>query len=216
MNRMMVTLCCVAIAAATSATVARAQAEPASTRAVPGTPSDASLRAGDVLRLRIWREDDLSGDFQVDEMGVAILPRLGPTIVTGVPVSKLRERLITQYQEYLNNPSVEIIPLRRISILGAVKNPGIHRIDPSITLGEAVNLAGGPTPASKRNKVELRRGNQRWEYDLQHQPERASVPLTSGDQIWIPERSWLSQNATWFISTLVGIAGTAAYLIVVN
>jgi polysaccharide export outer membrane protein len=179
-----------------------------------GSAAATPLRPGDILRLKIWREADLSGDFQIDETGRAILPRLGATVVAGVPTDQLRDRLADQYREYLNNPSIEIVPLRRIAVLGAVRNPGFHRIDPSVTLGEAVNVAGGVTPQSKPNQVELRRGAARWRVDFDQRPEFATIPLTSGDQVYVPERSWLKQNATWFVSTLVGIAGTAAYLIV--
>jgi polysaccharide export outer membrane protein len=177
-------------------------------------PAATPLRPGDVLRLKIWREEDLSGDFQIDESGKAILPRLGPTKVADIPADQLRDQLVRQYAEYLNNPSIEVIPLRRIAILGSVRNPGFHRIDPSVTLGEVTNIAGGAMPQSRQNQLELRRGAQRWRVDFNQRPELASTPLTSGDQVFVPERSWLRQNATWFVSTLVGVAGTAAYLIV--
>jgi len=175
--------------------------------------SSATLRPGDVLRLKIWREPDWSGDYQVDETGKAVLPRLGPTSVVGVPADQLKAQLVERYREFLNNPAVEVIPLRRISILGAVRNPGMFPVDPSVTLGEAANIAGGPTPESKRNVVELRRGATSRRVDLNKNPELSSLPLESGDQVYLPERSWLSRNSTWFVSTLVGIAGTTAYLV---
>ena len=198
-------------AAAQEKEKAVAQAEPE--KASLKSSMNESLRPGDALKLRIWREDDLSGEFQVDPNGVAILPRLGPVRVTGLPIQALRDSLTLRYQEYLNNPSIEIIPLRRIAVIGAVKTPGVHRVDPSVTLGEAINAAGGPTSDSRRNIVELRRGSKSYRYQLDDDPAFAETPLYSGDQIYVPQRSWLSQNATWFVSTLVGIAGTTAYLV---
>lgn len=172
-----------------------------------------SLRAGDVLRLRIWREPDLSGDFPIDETGQAILPRLGPTPVTGIPAYQLKQRLTADYQKYLNNPSIEVTPLRRIAILGAVRNPGIYPIDPSVTLGQTPSVAGGTVPDSKRNMIELRRNGLTRLVDLKKQPALASLPLTSGDQVYVPERSWFSKNATWVVSTAIGVAGTTALLL---
>ncbi|HEY3933474.1 MAG TPA: polysaccharide biosynthesis/export family protein [Gemmatimonadales bacterium] len=171
------------------------------------------LQPGDVLRLKIWMEPDWSGDFAIDEHGIAVLPRLGNTRVIDVPTDRLRQQLTEQYRQFLNNPSIEITPLRRVAIIGAVKNPGIYRIEPSVTLGEVVNVAGGQIPQAKRNVVELRHGSGHRTIDLQKHPELASLPLASDDQVYVPERSWLSQNATWFVSTLVGIAGTTAYLV---
>jgi protein involved in polysaccharide export with SLBB domain len=103
--------------------------------------------------------------------------------------------------------------LHRVAIIGAVHNPGVYRVEPSTTLGEVVNVAGGPTPQSKRNVVELRRGTGHQTIDLAKHPELSTLPLASNDQIYVPERSWLSQNATWFVSTIIGIGATTAYLV---
>jgi len=198
-----------------SAALAPGSARPAAAQTAPREPvrlASATLRPGDVLRLKIWREPDWSGDYQVDETGKAVLPRLGPTSVVGVPAEQLKAQLVERYREFLNNPSVEVIPLRRISVLGAVRNPGMFPVDPSVTLGQAANVAGGPTPESKRNVVELRRGATQRRIDLSKNPELSTLALESGDQIFVPERSWLSRNSTWFVSTLVGIAGTATYV----
>jgi polysaccharide export outer membrane protein len=171
------------------------------------------LKPGDMLRLRIWKEPDFSGDYLIDEHGMAVLPRLGLTSVADIPAAQLREQLTEQYREYLNNPTIEVTPLRRISIVGAVRNPGVYRIEPGVTLGEVINVAGGPSTQSKRNVVELRRGAEQRTVDLEHHPELATLTLASNDQVYVPERSWLKQNATWFVSTLVGIGGTIVYLV---
>lgn len=185
---------------------------PMMTTAASSSPTT-ELRPGDMLRLKIWREPDLSGDFTVDERGQVTLPRLGAVSVTGLSADQLRDRLAVGYREFLNNPSIEIIPLRRISILGSVQKPGIYSLEPSIRLGEAANVAGGATTDSKRNQVELVRGSSRHTYDLKARPQDANLPLASGDQVFVPQRSWLSRNATWFVSTLVAVGGTTAVLL---
>lgn len=172
-----------------------------------------ALRPGDVLRLHIWLEPDWSGDFPIDEKGFATLPRLGPTQVTDVATDALEQRLVERYREYLNNPSIEVIPLRRISIIGAVRNPGLYPIEPSVTLGQVTAIAGGQMPESRRNVLELRRGAVVRRIDLGDDPRLAELPLRSDDQVYVPERSWLSRNAQWVVSTLVGVAGTTVYLL---
>jgi polysaccharide export outer membrane protein len=202
------------VAAQSTPAVADTSAPARPVVALAGVEVDtASLRPGDVLRLKIWREPDLSGDFTVDERGQAVLPRLGATMVSGTPADQLKQRLTQEYQKYLNNPSIEVIPLRRISILGAVRNPGMYPVDPSITLGEAANVAGGAMPESKRNMLELRRNGTIRQVDLKKQPRLASLPLSSGDQVYVPEKSWFSKNATWVIGTAIGVAGTTALLL---
>ncbi len=43
----------------------------------PESPMEQTIQPGDVIRLRIWREPDMSGEFQVDEGGLVIFPRIG-------------------------------------------------------------------------------------------------------------------------------------------
>src|SRR5438105_2775095 len=105
---------------------------------VASTASGQPVRAGDMIRLRIWREDDLSGEFQVDSKGTVVFPRLGEYKVTGETPESLVTRLMEDYRKYLVNPSIEITVLRRINILGAVSKPGIFNVDPTITIADAL------------------------------------------------------------------------------
>jgi len=174
--------------------------------------SETALQAGDVLRLKIWREPDFSGDFAVTEAGIVTLPRLGPLSVTGVPLAQLEAQVIAGYGRYLVNPSIEVIPLRRVSIVGAVRSPGIYQVDPSVTLGQVVNLAGGLAPEGQRGKLELRRNGQRVAVDVNAQPGLAGTALVSGDEVYVPGRSWFARNGTWFVSTLIGVGSTVAFI----
>jgi len=167
-----------------------------------------NLRPGDVLRLRIWREPDLSGDFPVDPRGRVMLPKLGLLDVSSVDSDSLHPRLVLAYSEFLNNPSIEVVPLRRISVLGAVQKPGVYPVDPTMTVADVVALAGGASPDGKRDRVELRRGNERVSANLQQASRVAASPIRSGDQLYVPQRSWLSRNT----ALVAGLVGTAASL----
>jgi polysaccharide export outer membrane protein len=82
-----------------------AQTEPpVDARVAPSDSAETALRPGDLLRLKIWREPDLSGDFTVTEPGVVTLPRLGVLSVTGVPVAQLQAQVIAGYRGDLRNP----------------------------------------------------------------------------------------------------------------
>ena len=71
------------------------------------------IRPGDTIRLRVWREPDLSGDFAVDVGAVATLPRLGPVQVGSMTPDSLRRYVLTEFAKYLRNPTVEVTVLRR-------------------------------------------------------------------------------------------------------
>lgn len=159
---------------------------------------------GDVLRLRIWREPDMSGDFQVASNGRVILPRLGELDVASMPADSLQTVLTERFKVYLNNPSIEILLLRRVTITGAVRTPGVYPLDPTMTISDAIALAGGPAPDGKRDKVEIRRGSKTIAADLRNDAVIALSPIQSGDQLYVPTKAWLTRN-TWLISGAVTI-----------
>jgi protein involved in polysaccharide export with SLBB domain len=158
---------------------------------------------GDVLRLRIWREPDMSGDFPVDADGRVILPRLGQLDLRAIPGDSLQRLLTDKYRYYLNNPSIEILLLRRVSITGAVRNPGVYPVDPTLTVAEVISLAGGAAPDGKRDQIEIRRGGKIIAADLRNDTVLADSPIQSGDQLYVPQRAWLSRNSPWLVSALI-------------
>src|SRR5215208_3097736 len=107
------------------------------------------LRPGDIIKWNVWREPEWSGEFTVDESGVAILPRLGAVKVTDMTVDVLKRFVSDSLGKYLRNPSIEVTPLRRIQVLGAVRSPGLYPVAPTVTVGDVVALAGGATPDGK-------------------------------------------------------------------
>jgi polysaccharide export outer membrane protein len=152
------------------------------------------LRPGDVIRLRIWREPDLSGDFPIDETGVVVFPKIGPQQVTADGPESLKSKLVSAYRVYLRNPSIDVTLLRRVTILGAVRTPGLFPLDPTTTVADALALAGGAMPQGNPDKIAVIRDGQQVTTKLSQQTRIADSPIRSGDQIYVPERSWMSRN----------------------
>ncbi|MEO8453197.1 MAG: polysaccharide biosynthesis/export family protein [Gemmatimonadota bacterium] len=167
------------------------------------------LQPGDMVRLKIWREPDLSGDYRVDENGTAVFPKIGALPVGRLSTDSLKSLLVMGYAQFLQNPTVEVTFLRRINVLGQVKNPGLYHVDPTMTVADVVAMAGGVISDGNPNKIELLRDGQRLPAQIYMQSRVADSPLRSGDQLRIPQKSWLSRN------TAVVAAGiTAAALVV--
>ena len=169
---------------------------------------ESKLVPGDVIRLNIWREPDLTGEFLVQEDGTAVLPKVGPVHVTGYTPSVLKTHLVEEFSKTLRNPSIEIIVLRRILISGEVANEGVYPVDPTMSLVEALALAGGPTPAAKDDRVILIRGDSEIKIDLDDPPAVRSLALQSGDQLLVPSASAWAQN--WKL--LVGMVSSTVSL----
>ena len=185
---------------------------PAQAPAAAATQEPVTLHPGDAIRLKVWRMEDMSDEFLIDEAGMATLPLLGPRKVTGIPVPELRRTLYQEYRDYLTTPSIEVTPLRRVYVLGEVKKPGLFSVDPTITLAGAVALAEGPTESGDLNRVRVIRGDQVIHHRASLQATLATVDIRSGDQIFVEQRGWFERNTNFLINLAVSLAFTAVNL----
>lgn len=164
------------------------------------------LRPGDAIQLTVWRQEDMTGEFKVDETGVVTLPLIGPKQVTGVPLAQLRETLYSELRLQLRNPSIEITPLRRIFVLGEVRTPGPYSVDPTITLAEAIALAGGPNSTGDSRRIRVVRSGKIVHDRISAETTLSSVDIRSGDQIFVEPRGWVARNTSLFANMLVSAA----------
>jgi protein involved in polysaccharide export with SLBB domain len=168
--------------------------------------SSASLRPGDSLRVRVWREPDLSGVFMVDEHGDLTFPKLGRRSVLNVPIDSIRARVQREYAEFVRDASVEITPLYRVRVNGAVRNPGLFTVDPTMSVGDAIGLAGGVSPEGRNGEVELVRDGRRISTSISPSSRLVELALRSGDELYVPERAWLTRNTGLVLGGLSAVA----------
>lgn len=171
----------------------------------PDQDAGGKLAPGDVLKIQIWREEDLSGDFLMDESGMITLPMLGPKQVTEIPLPELRQALLTEYRAQLRNPSITITPLRRVYVLGEVQQPGLYAVDPTISLAGAVALAGGASPAGDLRRLRVIRAGEVVIQGVSTESALTSINVLSGDQIFVGRRSWFDRNSTFVVSVLLSL-----------
>ena len=166
-----------------------------------------TVRPGDVVRLRIWQEPDLSGDFTVHENGGVVLPKLGPVEAGGLTDQALREQVVAGFSEYLQHNSIEVTVLRRIQVLGAVRNPGLYPVDGTMSVADVLAVAGGTAQDARIDRVQLVRGGQRLDVRLTSTQRVADTPIRSGDQLFVPQRGWADRNTGTVVSVLTASAG---------
>lgn len=177
------------------------------------TPDTLPLRPGDLIRLRVWREPDLSGEFPVNEGGIAVLPQLGPVDVASAPAERVRASIAQKLGAFLNHSSVDVDFLRRVQVVGAVQKPGLYHVDPTMTIGDALALAGGVLPSGRPDKVEIIREGQTLPGTVSGRLLISHSPIRSGDQLYVPERNWASRNTA---TILAGLSAVTALLYVVT
>jgi len=173
------------------------------------TADSAGIQPGDLIRVKVWREPDLSDSARVDADGNVTLPRLGLIRVGGVSADSVRRLIVTTYARYLRDPAVDVTVLPRVTILGAVRNPGVRNLDPTMTIADALAMAGGAAPDGKVDQVELRRRGQRVPAKLSLDARLAETPIRSGDHLVVPQRSWLSRN----VGIVLGVASVGISLV---
>ena len=172
-------------------------------------PADA-LVAGDMIRLTFWLDQELSGDYVVDESGELVLPLIGRQAATDVPPLALKDRLRIAYGGVLRNQDVQIFLLRRIRVLGQVRRPGLYHAELGMTVGDVLALAEGLEEHADDGRIELIRLGETRISGLD--PTLVvGEGLRSGDQLFVPEKSWLRRNATAVLGTAASITVALIY-----
>jgi protein involved in polysaccharide export with SLBB domain len=167
---------------------------------------DSSLMPGDAIRLAGTAEKEVPGEYTVDEAGTVVLPLLGSRNVSGVPTAALKRQLVEDYRRQLKNQDVQITMLRRVRVLGAVKNPGIYYVDPTMTVADAIALAGGATQQGKLKGVQVLRADKVIRSDVDVNAP-VGKEMQSGDQVIVPERSWFARNGQYVIGGAIAALG---------
>lgn len=181
----------VAVAAFIASPLAHAQtgAAPASpVVAVSAQDYQYALGAGDKVRVIVFGEPDLSGEFTVSGEGKVSLPLIGEIDARGKTASVLQTGIADALKQgYLNNPrvAVEVLTFRPFYIFGEVNKPGEYPYVNGMTVDRAVATASGYTYRADRKKVHIKRANEQAETAV---PLNAPVVVQPGDTIRIGER----------------------------
>ncbi|MDQ6827505.1 MAG: polysaccharide biosynthesis/export family protein, partial [Gemmatimonadota bacterium] len=145
--------------AACLALIAGALAAPAAARAqdtvtVPVIRNVGPVKPGDVLRIVVYQQKDMSGDFLIDSRGITQIPGLGDIVVGGLSPVEIKDRLKQELVKIgIVDPDLSVQPLIRVSVLGEVKTPGIHPIDPGTNLLQLLAIVGGPAERADLRKA---------------------------------------------------------------
>ena len=127
-------------------------------------PDDYRLSVNDLLDFRIYQEPDFDAVIRVAGDGTAIFPMIGRVQIAGKTIGEATEYLRSRYMEgYLTNPQVNLtvrtFARKLFTILGQVQRPGTYPIEggESVSLLQAIGMAGGYTRIANPSKVVLKR-----------------------------------------------------------
>ncbi len=146
------------------------------------------LSAGDRLRVTVFGEEKLSGDFDIDLNGNASLPLAGTVNLAGQTKQQAEASIARKLRsEYLRSPkvTVDITNFRPFYVIGQVERPGEFPYRNRLNLISAMAVAGGPTFRASKSKVYIQRGGVGAFQEVELSP---SIPVFPGDIIRVPER----------------------------
>jgi polysaccharide export outer membrane protein len=161
--------------------------------ATPGTAAgkdpDYKLGANDRLRITVFGQPTLTGEYTLDGNGVLAFPLIGNVPANGVTTNQLQQAIAAKLEpDYLVNPNVsaEIVSRRPFYVIGEVQKPGNYPYVSDITAVNAIAMAGGFTRRARKNDFYIRR------LDKDGKPVRieanAGTVLQAGDTLEVRER----------------------------
>lgn len=166
--------------------------------ALPTTPAPTSvnpsdgyvLEPGNRVRVVVFGETNLSGDFTIDTAGNLSLPLVGSVAASGITGAELVTRIqaaLTR-EGFLREPkvSVEVQTFRPFYVMGEVRGPGEFPYSSGMTVLAAIARAGGYDYRARMGEVILVRmiKGEQVEYRANER-----TPILPGDIIRVLERS---------------------------
>ncbi len=146
------------------------------------------LGPADKIRVNVFGEEALTGEFLVGNSGKISLPLIGEVQAQGLTIAELQEQIaVALRQGYINEPRVnaEVLNYRPFYILGEVNTPGEYPYTANLTVLNAVATAGGFTYRADTRRAYIKRADVNGEQVF---PLTTATQVAPGDTIRIGER----------------------------
>jgi protein involved in polysaccharide export with SLBB domain len=172
--------------AAAPAPVAAPQADAAAP--VPALNEDYTLGTGDKVRIVVFGEDDLGGEFEVDGSGYVRLPLIGQVKALGLSLRGFEAQVKAALDDgFMKDArvSVTVAGYRPFYIIGEVNKPGEYPYVNNMSVLNAIALAGGFTYRANQSDVYIQRNGGADEVAF---PADQNTKVFPGDVVRVRER----------------------------
>ncbi len=172
-------------------------AGPAAT-AQEAASTDYKLHAGDSITVSVWKEIDLQRKLIVRPDGRFSFPLAGEVQAAGRSADQIRVEIENKLKAFIPEAVVTVIVEdvagNRVYVVGQVTRPGVYVMNPSLTVLQALSLAGGSTPFAKLDDISVIRGTGTSQKTLPFNYNRVvsgkqlkeNITLESGDVVVVP------------------------------
>ncbi len=139
----------------------------------PEVAAEYLAKPGDTMMVKVWGEQQLTGEVLVREDGKFTMPLIGDVLAEGKNLKDINQEVTTRLQEFIPGASVTVsvaqsAPIRYF-LSGQFFKSGEYRTDSRITFLQAISTGGGFAPFADESSVMLIRrspqGELRYELD---------------------------------------------------
>ena len=152
--------------------------------------TDYRFGPGDKLRVTVYGEDDLSGEFEIDGAGFIRLPLIGQMKAAGATAHELETHVAQTLDDgYLADAhvAIEVTTYRPFYIIGQVGKPGEYPYVSNMSALNAVALAGGFTEKATSSTIYVRHEGEAEEREI---TVDAMTRIEPGDVVRVPETTF--------------------------
>src|SRR5580692_5142459 len=152
----------------------------------------------DVLAVSVWKEPDISRSIPVRSDGKISLPLVGEVQAAGLTPLSLEKEIASRLKNYISEPEVTVmvqqVNSQKFNILGQVAKPGSYMVVNSLTVLDAIALAGGFRDFAKQKSIYVLRqgptGESRIPFNYKEVSQgknmSQNIKLQPGDTIIVP------------------------------
>lgn len=156
-------------------------------------PAEAAyvIAPGDVINVRVFNQDGMSGRARVRNDGMISLPFVNEIRAADLSTLALAARIKERLKEFVVNPvvtvSLEEPRPAEISVVGEVAKPGVYKLEPHGGVLSALASAGGLSDFADRGRIFVLRDRQRvrftWQALVEAEPRAIGFRLQAGDVV---------------------------------
>ncbi|MCB1536190.1 MAG: polysaccharide export protein [Rhodoblastus sp.] len=163
--------------------------KPAAYSATASAMPKPRTQSGDKIKLVIYGEDKMSGDYEIDANGMIQVPLIGAVRVAGMTKKEIESSIAHRLRstQILLNPvvTVDVVSSRPVYVMGEVEKPGEYTYRNGLNVLSAVAVAGGFTYRASKSKILVKRAGEKGLTEFSLSPD---IPVYPGDLISVPER----------------------------
>lgn len=154
-----------------------------------GTPSDYRLGSNDRLRIIVYGQEKLTGEFVLDGSGNLAFPLIGQVPAKSLTSKDLERAIAAKLDpDFVHSPnvSVEVVSRRPFFVVGEVQKPGSYPHISQLNVLNAVAIAGGYTYRARQDLYYIKRVD--GDGNLYRVRANAATVVRPGDVVEVKER----------------------------